>query len=196
MRGEGCREKGKERKGQNTRWLRKKGEGERERESKVRERKGKKRECVYADEICRPQQPPVKRNRISSPPGENLQECRWRIVAHRFLSWTLRGPHTPTYTHTDIHTHRSRHSCTHLQQTKNSVFRSLLFSPKGISSFPLIHKNMIVRDWNRKIGALNTNSFCPIDQAFFHIGFATCQFFQFEMSWFWFNLFWTKRIRV
>lgn len=32
--------------------------------------------CVYADEICHPQQPPVKRNRISSPRGENLQECR------------------------------------------------------------------------------------------------------------------------
>ena len=78
---------------------------------------------VYADEICRPQQPPVKRNRISSPPGENLEECRWRIVAHRFLSWTLRGAaHIHAHTHTHTHTH------THYQQTKNSVFRSLLFS--------------------------------------------------------------------
>lgn len=54
---------------------------EEERRGKARERKGKEKSvcvCVYmyADEICHPQQPPFKRNRISPPLGENLQECR------------------------------------------------------------------------------------------------------------------------
>lgn len=74
--GEGWREKGKERKGENKLMRKEK----RRRESKVRKEGQEKGVCVgvcaYADEICRPQQPPVKRNRISSPPGENLQECR------------------------------------------------------------------------------------------------------------------------
>lgn len=111
------------------RWGRdRKGEGVRETE----EGQEKRVRCVYPDEICRPQQTPVKRNRISSPLGESLQECRWRIVAYRFLL-DIWATHTLTDTPSS---------------DKKSDFHSLNFSPKGIFPFPFIHKNMIVCDWN------------------------------------------------
>lgn len=136
------------------------------REGKVRERKGKNWvcvgkcvvcACVYADEICHPQQPPVKRNRISSPRGENLQECRWRIAAHRFLSWTLKKGLTQSHPHTHswigLLSHAYLDTCTHTITTRNSVFHSFLFLSKE-KGIPLIHKNIdkntVIRGWNRK----------------------------------------------
>lgn len=60
--------------------------------------------CVYPNEICYPQQTPVKWNRISLPLRENLQECRLRTVAHRFHSLDLTTTHAYKHTHTQTHT--------------------------------------------------------------------------------------------
>lgn len=140
------------------------------REGKVRERKGKKWvcvgkcvvcACVYADEICHPQQPPVKRNRISSPRGENLQECRWRIAAHRFLSWTLKKGLTQSHPHTHswigLLSHAYLDTCTH------TIIPLIPFSLQRafLHFLSFIKTRWYVVEIEKRV--FDTNSLCPID---------------------------------
>lgn len=95
-------------------WKRKQDVEERKVKSTKRGRRGPK-DCVfvYSDEICHPQQPPVKRNRISSPQGGNLQMKDCGTGPSPGLQNAFNHiPHLPTHirTHTRLHTHTPFHS--------------------------------------------------------------------------------------